>query len=48
MAREGSFILDSGDVFPAFAMDTVAHGRLTLPDAFQDTWGVFLVYRGHW
>ena len=48
MAREGSFILDSGDVFPALDMDTVAHGRLTLPDAFGIAWGVFLLYRGHW
>ena len=48
MAREGVFILDSGDVFPALAMDTVAHGRVTLPAGFGDGWGVFLVYRAHW
>jgi len=48
MAREGFFILDSADVFPTLAMHTVAHGPLTLPEAFEDTWGVFLVYRGHW
>ncbi len=48
MAREGTFILDSGDVFPTLAMDTVAHGRVTLPDGFGDGWGVFLVYRAHW
>ena len=48
MAREGSFILDTGAVFPTLAMDTVAHGRLTLPDAFDGSWGVLLVYRGHW
>jgi hypothetical protein len=29
-------------------METVNHGRLTLPDAFGEGWGVFLVYRGHW
>jgi len=48
MAREGSFILDSGNRFPALTMETVNHGRLTLPDAFRDGWGVFLVYRAHW
>jgi len=48
MARAGTFMLDSGDVFPRVAMDTVAHGRVTLPDGFGDGWGVFLVYRAHW
>jgi hypothetical protein len=48
MAREGSFILDTGDTFPAIGMETVAHGRLMLPDAFDGNWGVFLVYRAHW
>ncbi len=48
MAREGTFILDSGDKFPALAFETVAHGRLDLPDWFGDAWGVFLVYRAHW
>ena len=48
MARAGTRILDSGDAFPALAMDTVAHGRLSLPDAFGDGWGVLLIYRAHW
>ncbi len=48
MAREGTFILDSGDRFPTLTMDTVGHGRLTLPEGFGDGWGVFLVYRAHW
>jgi hypothetical protein len=48
MAREGSFILDSGDKFPTLSMETVNHGQVTLPDAFRDGWGVFLVYRAHW
>jgi hypothetical protein len=48
MAREGTFILDSGDLLPALTFDTVAHGRLTLPDAFGAGWGVLLVYRAHW
>jgi hypothetical protein len=48
MAREGTFILDSGDRFPILTLDTVGDGRLTLPDAFGAGWGVFLVYRAHW
>ena len=48
MARASTRILDSGDMFPALSMDTVAHGRLTLPDAFGGAWGVVLVYRAHW
>jgi hypothetical protein len=48
MAREGTFILDSGDKLPTLSMETVNHGRVTLPDAFGEEWGVFLVYRAHW
>lgn len=48
MAREGTFILESGDRLPTLTFDTVAHGQLTLPDAFGAAWGVFLVYRAHW
>jgi len=48
MARAGSTVLDSGDRFPALDMDTVAHGRLTLPDTLAGSWGVVLVYRAHW
>lgn len=48
MARAGTTILDSGDQFPRLTFLTVAHGRLTLPEAFGDAWGAFLVYRAHW
>ena len=48
MARAGTTILDSGDRFPEFAFLTVAHGRLMLPEALGNGWGVFLLYRGHW
>lgn len=48
MARAGIKILDSGERFPALGMDAVAHGRLMLPDYFDDHWGVVLVYRAHW
>jgi hypothetical protein len=48
MARASARILDSGERFPDLSMDTVKHGRLTLPEAFGDGWGVFLIYRAHW
>jgi hypothetical protein len=48
MAREGTFILDSGDPFPALDLETVGHGSVSVPDAFGGGWGVFLVYRAHW
>jgi hypothetical protein len=48
MARESAFILDGGDTLPTLTMETVSHGRVTVPDAFGGSWGAFLVYRGHW
>ncbi len=48
MAHTRQFILDSGDTFPSLTMETVAHGRVTLPGAFGAGWGVFLAYRAHW
>ncbi len=48
MTRAGTKILDSGEPLQAFSMETVAHGRLTVPDHFGAGWGVFLLYRAHW
>jgi hypothetical protein len=48
MAREQGTILDSGDPFPRFEIDTTAGDRLTLPDHFTGGWGILLAYRGHW
>lgn len=48
MTRAGKNVLDSGDTLPTFSMETVAHGRLTVPDHFGQTWGVFLLYRADW
>jgi hypothetical protein len=48
MTRAGTRMLDSGEALPAITMDTVAHGRLELPDAFGEGWGVLLLYRAHW
>jgi hypothetical protein len=48
MARTGNTILDSGERLPSLTLDTVAHGRISLPDTFGDGWGVVLIYRAHW
>ena len=48
MAREGTLILDSGDKFPALAMQTVAHGSIRLPDGAGSGWRTILFYRAHW
>jgi hypothetical protein len=48
MARAGSQILDSGESLPVLSMDTVAHGRISVPEWFGNGWGVFLLYRAHW
>lgn len=48
MAREPGRILDSGDPFPSLTLETVKQGRITLPEAFDGRWGVFIVYRAHW
>jgi alkyl hydroperoxide reductase subunit AhpC len=48
MARAGARILDSGERLPTLTLDTVAHGRIALPDWFGERWGVLLVYRAHW
>jgi hypothetical protein len=48
MARAGERILDSGEPLPALTMATVAHGEVSLPDAFGNGWGVLLLYRAHW
>ena len=48
MAREGAFILDGGDPFPPIDLETVNHGHVRLPEGFEGSWGVFLLYRAHW
>jgi hypothetical protein len=48
MTRAGTRSLDSGEPFPGLTIETVAHGRLSLPDAFGAGWGVLLLYRAHW
>jgi hypothetical protein len=48
MARAGTTILDSGDTLPTLTMETVADGRIAVPDRFGGGWGVLLFYRAHW
>jgi hypothetical protein len=48
MARAGTRVLDAGERLPALGMDTVSHGRISVPERFGDGWGVFLIYRAHW
>jgi hypothetical protein len=40
--------LNAGDVFPKFEVDTVAHGRLKIPEALTGRYAVALYYRGWW
>ncbi|MFT4623145.1 MAG: hypothetical protein ACI8PZ_001801 [Myxococcota bacterium] len=47
MARAGT-PLDVGDPLPTLQLNTVAHGHLSLPDAFIERRGLVLVYRAHW
>ena len=48
MTRAGTRVLDSGETLPTVAMETVAHGRIMVPDRFGENWGVLLLYRAHW
>lgn len=48
MARQEGVLLDSGDLFPEMAFETVAHGRVPIDENFARGYGVVLLYRGHW
>lgn len=39
--------LDEGAPFPELEFETIAHGRMRLPDAIAGKWTVVLIYRGH-
>jgi hypothetical protein len=45
MASAGSGILDSGDRLPVSSFETVAYGRISVPEVFGEGWGVFVLYR---
>ncbi len=47
MARAGSQILDSGESLPVLSMDTVAHGRISVPEWFGNGWGAHSGHRDH-
>ncbi len=40
--------LKDGDSFPKYQVETVANGRMTLPDDLHGEWAVLLFYRGWW
>ena len=40
--------LKAGDEFPKFEVDTVAHGRIKIPDDLKGRYAVLLYYRGWW
>ena len=48
MARAGNRLLDSGETLPSLTMETMAHGRISVPEWFSGGWGVLLIYRAHW
>ncbi len=39
---------NAGDTFPNFDVQTVAHERLTIPEALKGHYAVLLFYRGGW
>lgn len=41
--------LNAGDALPPVALDSVAHGRVSLPeDVPAEHYSIVLVYRAHW
>ena len=40
--------LNTGDSFPALALDLVDGGKLELPAGLDARYKVILFYRGHW
>ncbi len=45
---EGSHPLDVQDRFPDIEMISTTGQPLRLPSAFEDRWGIVLIYRGSW
>lgn len=40
--------LNPGDSFPVFEVQTVAHGQVSVPEAFTGRYAALLFYRGGW
>ena len=40
--------LDVDDRFPEIELQTTDGGAIRLPADLADSWGVLLIYRGHW
>ncbi len=48
MGRIGTTVLDTNDVFPELALQTISGDRITLPEGTGAGYGVVFFYRGHW
>jgi len=48
MARAGSKILDSGDLFPKLQLRLTDDSEIETPKDLKHPWNVVLFYRGHW
>lgn len=48
MPRMTTKILDSGEAFPSLEINKVGGGTISLPGDMEGSWGVVLLYRGHW
>lgn len=48
MAKAGTIFLDSNDTFPDLDIRVISGGTLKLPEDFEESYGVFLLYRGYW
>lgn len=48
MARIGSVLLDTNDLFPQLDWRLVSGETLKLPRGTGEGYGVILFYRGHW
>jgi len=48
MARIGSNILDTNDVFPELDFQLISGETLKLPNGIGQDYGTILFYRGYW
>jgi hypothetical protein len=48
MPRMTDKMLDGGDPFPPLELDKTGGGKVRLPADLAGSWGVVLLYRGHW
>ena len=48
MARNSARILDEGDAFPDIEFHLVDGTSTRIPGDWNGSWGLLIVYRGHW